>query len=163
MDNLETSGRPNESADATAKRRRRRNLFTVADALWKVGPPLIVFTVRLILIYSDRLHNGAAHLGPRPPAPHSAGSFRGPSLYFLNTSLLSLGLLCLQAPHGDGLHGHQERELHEDGCRGNVDGRLRHCLDGQFIYSMKSSCHHAEEWGKYFKEFHCSEQIRESV
>lgn len=85
MDNLETSGRPNESASATAKRRRGRNLFTIADVLWKVDPPLIVFTVRLILIYSDHLHNGAAHLGPRPPAPPSAGSFCGPSLCFLNT------------------------------------------------------------------------------
>lgn len=82
MDNLETSGRPNESADATAKRRRRRNLFTVAGALWKADPPLIVFTVRLILIYSGRRDNGAAHLGPRPPAPPSAGSFCGPSLCF---------------------------------------------------------------------------------
>ncbi len=32
------------------------------------------------------------------------------------------GDLSLQASHGDGVHGHQERELHEDGCCRNVDG-----------------------------------------
>lgn len=101
MDNLETSGRPNESTDATAKSRRRCNLFTKAGALWKVDPPLIVFIVRLILIYSDRLHNGAAHLGPQPPSPPSAGSFCGPSLYFLNTLKIpsSLWDFCACRPH----------------------------------------------------------------
>lgn len=44
MDHLETSGRPNESAGATSTLRCCRDLFKIADASWKVDPPLIVFT-----------------------------------------------------------------------------------------------------------------------
>ncbi len=39
--------------------------------------------------------------------------------------------MSLQASHGDGVHGHQERELHEDGRCRNVDGRFRDGVDGE--------------------------------
>lgn len=38
--------------------------------------------------------------------------------FFLNLSLL----LSPKATHGDRVHGHQEREFHEDRRRGDVDG-----------------------------------------
>lgn len=56
--------------------------------------------------------------------------------YFSGTHLsgvleLISGDLSLQASHGDGVHGHQERELYEDGCCRNMDGRFCDGVDGE--------------------------------